>query len=81
MATGALTGMRIGAYRFPFREPWPSAEGPQTAREGLFVALEDDEGRIGVGESAPFPGFGMESLASSRSALHLAARFVPGLPP
>lgn len=81
MGTGALAGIRLGEYRFPFRAPWPSSEGPQATREGIWIALEDDEGRVGVGESAPFPGFGMESLASSLSALHLAAKFVPGLPP
>lgn len=79
--TGALARVRLGAYRFPFHTPWPSSEGPQEFREGLLLALEDDEGRIGIGESAPFPGFGMESLASSRSALLLAARYAAGLPP
>ncbi len=81
MGTGALARLRLGGYRFAFRAPWPSVEGPQEVREGIWLALEDDEGRIGVGESAPFPGFGMETLASSLSALRLAARFVPGLPP
>lgn len=81
MGTGALTRVRLGDYRFPFRSPWPSAEGPQSAREGILLALEDDEGRIGIGESAPFPGFGMETVASSRSALLLAARYAAGLPP
>ncbi|MEK7348442.1 MAG: o-succinylbenzoate synthase [Candidatus Eisenbacteria bacterium] len=81
MGTGALARVRLGTYRFPFRTPWPSAEGPQSVREGIFLALEDDEGRIGIGESAPFPGFGMETLASSLSALRLAARYAAGLPP
>jgi o-succinylbenzoate synthase len=44
------------------------------------LVLEDDDGRIGVGESAPYPGFGMESLGSSLSALRLAARFALGMP-
>jgi len=79
-ATGAIARLRIGAYRFPFREPWPSPLGPQRVREGLLLALEDDEGRVGIGESAPFPGFGMETLASSRSALRIAARYAVGLP-
>ncbi|HET9951669.1 MAG TPA: o-succinylbenzoate synthase [Candidatus Eisenbacteria bacterium] len=80
MTTGAIARVRLGSYRFPFREPWPSSEGAQTAREGIFVVLEDDEGLLGAGESAPFPGFGMESLGSSLSALRLAARFALGLP-
>ena len=78
--TGAIARVRLGRYRFGFREPWPSSDGPQHAREGLWIALEDGDGRVGVGESAPFPGFGLESLASSESALRLAARFATGLP-
>lgn len=81
MTTGAIARVRLGTYRFPLREPWPSSEGPQTAREGIFFVLEDDEGLAGVGESAPFPGFGMESHGSSLSALRLAARYAIGLPP
>lgn len=79
-ATGAIARVRLGTYTFAFREPWPSADGPQREREGILLALEDDEGRIGVGESAPFPGFGLESLGSSENALRLAARFAVGLP-
>src|SRR5512147_650742 len=80
MSAGSIARVRLGTYRFAFREPWPSAEGPQAFREGIWLALEDDEGRSGVGESAPFPGFGMESLASSRNALRIAARYAAGLP-
>jgi o-succinylbenzoate synthase len=81
MATGSIARVRLGGYRFAFRAPWPSAEGPRAEREGILLALEDDEGRTGVGESAPFPGFGMETPESSLSALRLAARFAIGLPP
>jgi o-succinylbenzoate synthase len=80
MSPGTIARVRLGTYRFLFRAPWPSSEGPQREREGIFFAIEDDDGLAGVGESAPFPGFGMESLASSLSALRLAARFAIGLP-
>jgi o-succinylbenzoate synthase len=80
VSAGSIARVRLGTYQFAFREPWPSAEGPQTLRQGILLALEDDEGRTGVGESAPFPGFGMESLASSLSALRIAARYAVGLP-
>ncbi|HSQ60504.1 MAG TPA: hypothetical protein VLT84_08735 [Acidobacteriota bacterium] len=81
MTAGSVARVRLGGYRFAFRVPWPSAEGPRAEREGILLALEDDEGRIGVGESAPFPGFAMETPASSLSALRLAAKFAIGLPP
>lgn len=81
MAAGSIARVRLGGYRFAFRAPWPSAEGPRAEREGILLALEDDEGRTGAGESAPFPGFGMETPESSLSALRIAARFAIGLPP
>jgi len=81
VAAGVIARVRLGDYRFAFRSPWPSADGPQTHREGIVLVLEDEEGRIGAGESAPYPGFGMETTASSRSALRLAARFAIGMPP
>ena len=81
MPAAPIARVRLGGYRFAFRSPWPSAEGPQTHREGIVLVLEDGDGLAGVGECAPYPGFGMETLASSRSALRLAASFLVGMPP
>jgi o-succinylbenzoate synthase len=67
-------------YRVPLPEPWPSAEGPVRERAGALLLLEEDEGAVGVGETAPWPGFGVETIASSEAALRLAARRLLGLP-
>jgi o-succinylbenzoate synthase len=77
----SIASARLVPYVIPLREPWPSAEGPVTERRGCLLVLEDGDGLLGIGETAPFPGFGLETLASSVAALRLAARRLIGLPP
>ena len=45
-------------YRLPFRQPVRTAHGVWTEREGFWIRLEDEAGRVGFGEAAPIPGFG-----------------------
>ncbi len=70
----------IRSYSTPLNPPWPSVEGPVHRREGSILILEEDDGRVGLGETAPWPGFGLETHASSVAALRLAARRLVGLP-
>lgn len=70
----------IRSYSFPLREPWPSAEGPVIERIGSVVLLEEEGGWVGRGESAPWPGFGLETHASSVAAIRGAASRLIGLP-
>jgi o-succinylbenzoate synthase len=60
--------------------PWPGADGPVTERRTAILVLDEEDGRAGFGEAAPWPGFALETLASSRAALGLAARRLIGLP-
>lgn len=48
-------------YRLPFKRPIRTARGLWAEREGLIVRLEAAGGRVGWGEAAPVPAFGMES--------------------
>lgn len=75
-----IESARLLPYRLALRDPWPTATGPVTEREGCLLALEDDEGRIGLGDAAPLAGFGLETVASSILALRAAARRLVGLP-
>ena len=75
-----IRGVWIRSYSVPLREPWPSAEGPVTERVGSLVLLEEEGGWVGRGESAPWPGFGLETHASSVAALRGAASRLIGLP-
>ena len=78
-----ITRVRLATYAVPLEPAWPSAEGPVSMREGAILVLEEDRprgGHVGFGESAPFPGFGLETFASSVSGLRLAAKYLVGLP-
>ena len=55
----SIVRARLQSYSLPLRDPWPSADGDVTERRGWIVALEDDLGRVGLGDAAPFPGFGL----------------------
>lgn len=46
-------------YELPFRMVVRTAHGPWVRREGLLLRLEDESGRVGFGEVAPVPGFGV----------------------
>lgn len=72
--------IRLAPYACPLPALWPSAEGSVAVREGVILALEEEGGRVGLGESAPFPGFGLETIASSVAALRLAAKYLIGMP-
>jgi o-succinylbenzoate synthase len=74
----ARVGIRDWSARF--ENAWPSAEGPVRDRAAVILSLEEAGGRTGYGESAPWPGFGLETLASSKAALALAAKHLIGLP-
>jgi o-succinylbenzoate synthase len=78
-----ITRVRLATYAIPLDPVWPSAEGPVSRREGAILVLEEDRergGHVGFGESAPFPGFGLETFASSVASLRLAAKYLVGMP-
>ena len=51
-----------------------------TERAGSLVLLEEEGGWVGRGETAPWPGFGLETHASSVAAIRGAATRLIGLP-
>lgn len=46
-----------------------SAAGSWTERSALTLVLEDDEGRFGLGEAAPLPGFSPDTLGAAKAEL------------
>jgi o-succinylbenzoate synthase len=76
----SIARVYLAPYSVPLAEPWPSAEGPVTTRNGWLLGLENERGIVGWGESAPWPGFGLESHASSGAALRLCSKFLIGIP-
>ncbi|HET9941592.1 MAG TPA: o-succinylbenzoate synthase [Candidatus Eisenbacteria bacterium] len=63
-------------YECPLDPPWPAGE----LRRGVILALEEEGGACGYGESAPLPGFGLETLPSSIAALRLSSKYLLGMP-
>ncbi|MEO6004389.1 MAG: o-succinylbenzoate synthase [Opitutus sp.] len=63
-------------YRLPFRVVVRTAHGPWGAREGVMVRLENESGRAGVGEAAPIPWFGTESVDEIESACRELSEWV-----
>ncbi len=49
-------------YSLPFRAPVRNGHGIWPERQGLYVRIEDADGRVGFGEAAPVPGFGSETV-------------------
>jgi o-succinylbenzoate synthase len=74
----SIVRARLKAYSLRLRDPWPSADGDVTERRGWILALEDDLGRVGLGDAAPFPGFGLETHASAGAGLKLAMKRLVG---
>lgn len=53
------------AYRTSFRQPLLTAHGAWPEREGIIVRLLDDAGHESLGEIAPLPDWGTETLADA----------------
>jgi O-succinylbenzoate synthase len=49
-------------YRLPFRATVRTAHGPWAEREGVYVRLETEDGRVAFAEAAPIPSFGTETV-------------------
>lgn len=70
---------RVLPFRLPLREPLATTHGPIAERAGLLLALCNEAGgHTGFGESAPLPGFGLETLDASGRALAQIARWIEG---
>jgi o-succinylbenzoate synthase len=59
-------------YQRPFRQPLQTSHGIWATREGIIVRLTDELCRSHVGEIAPIPWFGSESLQRIGDAIDLS---------
>ena len=55
-------------YGLPFKQPWQTARGLLTEREGALLRLQSAEGFIGWGDAAPLPEFGISERAAREFA-------------
>jgi len=59
----------VTEHLLPLVTPLETAHGPITRRVVWVVALEDEAGRIGLGEAAPLPSFGGEDPMTCQEVL------------
>lgn len=57
-------GLRLKFQRYsrPFRSPLTTRYGEWSLREGILLQLQDQTGAVGLGEIAPLPWFGSETV-------------------
>jgi len=70
---------RASLARLRFARPVRTARGDFMERRSVIFAIDDDDGRTGHGEAAPWPGFGTESADEALAALMDATRLLRGL--
>ena len=63
-----MARLLIHRYALPLRRPWHTARGLLTRRQGFIVVLEQ-AGDLGIGECAPLPMAGTESLRQAQERL------------
>lgn len=64
-----LRRLRWGVHSAPLVKPYELSFGDITVFDVVWVLAEDEEGRIGIGEAVPLPGYNWETLASIRGAV------------
>ena len=77
--TFIVQSIQYRPYRLAFREPFPTAVGTISHRQGFVIEICDRKSHdrvqhIGLGEAAPLDGFGMESLAETEKILRESQR-------
>ncbi len=63
-----MARLRIHPYQLPLRRPWRTSRGPLTTRQGFLVVLEDADA-LGIGDCAPLPMAGTESMQQAQARL------------
>jgi o-succinylbenzoate synthase len=76
-----MLAFALRPFRLRLARPLETAHGTIEAREGVLIEARDGEGRTGLGEVAPLPAFGTESLRSALPLLDRATRRVSGSRP
>src|SRR6185312_16719295 len=64
-----LRRVRWGVAECPLTNAYELSFARLTRYEAVWVLVEDDEGRVGLGEAVPLPGYSWETLDSIRGAI------------
>jgi L-alanine-DL-glutamate epimerase-like enolase superfamily enzyme len=69
MTCERITEIHWHHYRIPFLKSFATTHDVMTAREGIIVQITTARGICGIGEIAPLPPLGTESLAQASALL------------
>lgn len=71
MSGGVVRRARLFEVAVPLREPFRISGGVLRERRSWIVSLEDEDGRVGFGEAAPFeaPFYSAETLVGARHSI------------
>ncbi len=64
-----LRRLHFGVHPAPLVKPYELSFGDVPVFDVVWVLAEDDEGRIGIGEAVPLPGYNWETLETIREAV------------
>ena len=67
--------VQVRRYDLPFIAPVRTAAGTFTHRTGWLVGLEGTDGRMGWGDAAPWPGFGVDYAGTCASLASAEGQF------
>lgn len=68
-----------GVFQAPLSEPYHLSFGTLRSYAGVWVRCERDDGRVGLGEAVPLPGYGSETLADVERVVEELTRGAAGL--
>jgi len=80
MTGGRLRRLRVGVSACPLIKPYELSFVSLTAFDSVWVIAEDDNGRIGVGEAVPLPGYNWETLDTIRETVAMLVAGADGQP-
>lgn len=69
LGDGMVLRLEVRRYRLPLKAAVRTAHGVMTEREGVWVRVEDEAGRVGIGEAATLPWFGTETAEQAEAVL------------
>lgn len=73
-----LTRLDLYRFKLPFSEPVMIKKSMLASREGVLIRLTAEDGSVGWGETAPLPGFSLETPENAIEQLREVASSLPG---
>lgn len=75
-----ITRVRLTHLQIPFKEPFRISSGEVAVKDAILVQVEDDQGRVGLGESSPMAaGFGYSADTPEQCWRELRQTIAPRL--